>query len=239
MSKNDLIKHEPTIMEIVQQIVGSPNARDQVEVMKELLAMKRAEEDREARRAYFKALHDAQAKIAVTKDGSIVVKNEVRSRYATLEQLDIVLRPLMDEHGFAFDMTELGIKDGMREFGGTLKHLQGHEETKCVNLPLDKSDFRSGVQSEGSTISYARRQLYKLHFNIVERERGESPENVETIDAEQVKDLETVIADVGANKKLFLEYFRIEKVADLKKADLRRAIDLLEKRRKANENPPV
>lgn len=231
---DEIVKTEPTIMEIVQQIAASPNARDQVEVVKELLTLKEHQEDRQAKRAFADALQQLQAKMPeIKKDGAIWVKGILRSRYATIDQLDDVLRPLMAEFGFSFQMSEIGIRESMREFAGTLIHKQGYEKTLTINLPLDKSEFRSAVQSEGSTISYARRQLYKAHFNIVERGQDDdgSGENVEPIDAEQLKDLDTRMKDVKANMKLFCQYFHIEKVADLKKADLARAHEMLEQKK--------
>lgn len=229
----DVIKHEPTAMEIVQQIAASPNAKDQVEVMKELIKMKEHQEDREARRVFSQALQQMQASIApITRDGEIIVKGIVRSRYATMDQLDDVLRPLMKEYGFSFQMSEVGIEEGMRVFTGTLMHSNGQDQTLMVRLPLDKSDFRSVVQSEAATISYARRQLYKLHFNIVERNEPSGGESVEAIDEEQLKDLETLMNDVNANRKSFCHYFQIEKVADLKKSDLLLATEMLRQKKR-------
>lgn len=234
---------EPTIMEVIQQIASSPNAKDQVEIMRELLAIKERAEASEAKRAFDGALHQMQAKIRISRDGAIMVKGEVRSRYATIDQLDDVLRPLMSEHGFSFQMSEVGVEGEMRVFAGTLRHTMGYQDTLLARLPLDRSDFRTQVQSEGSTISYARRQLYKLHFNIVERSQDDdgSGKNVQPIDPEQARDIETMIADTSSNKDVFLAYFRIKNVADLKKADLPLAMEMLQhkqkKRAKKHEDP--
>lgn len=224
---------EPSIMQVVQQIIASPNAKEQVEVMRELLAMKERAEDREAKRAFADALVDLQAEIPpMHKDGTIVVKGVLRSKYVTMDTLDDVLRPLMEKYGFSFTLSEVGINDGMREFCGTISHRGGHEKTLSVFLPLDKSDFRSAVQSEGSTISYARRQLYKAHFNIIERGKDDdgSGQSVEEIGPDEAKDLEIRLMDAKANIPGFLKYFEISDVKELRKADLSRAYEMIERK---------
>ena len=72
--------------------------------------------------------------------------------------------------------------------------------------------------------------MYKAHFNIVERGSDDdaSGVNLEVVDAETLKDLETLIQDTKANKKVFCEYFQIKTVADLKKADVSRAFEMLQ-----------
>lgn len=235
MSEALVRQHEPTLIEMVQQIVASPNAKDQVEVMKELLAMKERQEDREAKRAFADALTDLQAEMPqVNKNAEIRVKGVLRSKYASIEDLDDVIRPLMLKYGFAFSMSEVGIKDTMREFSGTLLHRAGHEKTLSVHMPLDKSDFRSAVQSEGSTISYARRQLYKAHFNIIERGTDDdgSGQSLETITEDQEMDLNAKLDEVKANRGAFLKYFSIEELKDLKQADLARAFEMIERKGK-------
>lgn len=226
----ELAKREPTIMEIIREMAMSPNARDQVEVMKEMIAMKERVEDRAALQAFGQALHNLQSALhPIVKDTEIVVKGKVRSRFASFESIDDVVRPLMDQHGFAFQMSETAIEGNMRVFVGTLIHEQGHEKPLMVRLPLDKSEFRSEVQSEAATISYARRQLYKLHFNIVEYDE-ENPALVEPISEEELKDLNTKIIDTKANLKAFCGYFNVASLKDLKKADLSAAHEMLDQK---------
>jgi hypothetical protein len=61
------------------------------------------------------------------------------------------------------------------------------------------------------------------------------PEGVEpvTISKEQQANLQALIDEVGADMTKFLDYFKIEKLADLPTAEYQRAINALEKKRKA------
>lgn len=230
---HEIARHEPTIMEMVQQIVSSSDPHGQVEVLNKLLDAKERMEDREAKKAFYRAKRSVKDKMGpITKDGVIRVKGVIRSRYTTLDKLDEVLTPLMNEFGLDLTVSEAGpIRDGMREFIGKLAHTDGFSDSLLIHLPLDKSEFRTATQSEGSTISYARRQLIKAHFNIIERNQDDdgSGLNVQTITDDQLKDLETKIQDVGANKAKFLEFWEIGKLSDLKQADLDNAMRMLDK----------
>jgi hypothetical protein len=230
-----LTHREPTIMEIVSQLAQHPDLGKHVDAMERLLAMKERSEDREAMRLYADALAEFQANMPVVeKHGEIKVKGVLRSKYALIEDIDDIIRPLMREYGFAFMLSEIGVKDGMREFSGTLSHRGGHKESLIVHMPLDKSEFRSAVQSEGSTISYARRQLYKAFFNIVERgvDDDGSGQGIEIISEDQARDLQARLDEVKGNVAGFLQYFDIDKLSDLRKADLSRAFEMIEKKAK-------
>jgi hypothetical protein len=61
------------------------------------------------------------------------------------------------------------------------------------------------------------------------------PEGIEpvTISKEQQANLQALIDEVGADMTKFLDYFKIEKLADLPAGEYQRAINALEKKRKA------
>lgn len=225
---------EPSIMSIVQQIAASPNAKEQVAVMQALLDMKERQEDREAKRMFIDALTELQGRIPpIGKHGIIKDRNgATRSRYALAEDVCEVVDPLMHEYGFSYTQSVAGIKDGMREFVGTLLHRGGYEKTLSCFLPLDKSQFRTDVQSEGSTNSYTKRVLYKAHFNI--REVGVdddgSGQGLETISEDEAKDLEIKLQDAKANLGAFLKYFEIAELKELRRSELARAHEMIDRK---------
>lgn len=228
---------EPSIMEVVQQIISSPNAKEQVEVMRELLAMKERAEDREAKRIFYNALAEVQDRIPpIGKHGVIKDRSgATRSKYALQEDICEIVDPIMHEYGFSYTQSTVGIKDGMREFAGTLLHRGGYERTLTTFLPLDKNQFRTDMQSESSTNTFAKRILYKDHFNI--REVGVDDngtgEGLETINEDEVKDLEIKLKDAKANVVAFLKYFEIEELKELRKSELSRAHEMIDRKSKA------
>jgi hypothetical protein len=115
-----------------------------------------------------------------------------------------------------------------------LSHEAGHSETKTVTLPLDASDFRSGVQSVGSTVSYARRTLIKMHLNLIERgEDDDGHGGGEPITEAQVADVLALMEEVKADHGKFLVYMGVGDVKDIRQRDLKKATTALETKRRA------
>jgi hypothetical protein len=94
----------------------------------------------------------------ITKRGKIQGKNRAAIPYARLgEDIHPVIKPILTRHGFAIrHRTEWPRPDCVRVVG-VLTHLSGHSEESAFEAPADKSDYRTHVQSLGSSVSYGRR----------------------------------------------------------------------------------
>lgn len=96
---------------------------------------------------------------SIGKHGKIIVKGALRSHYAKLEDIQAAVRPILQRHGFALrHRTEWPKeKTGIIRVVGILAHVQGHSEESAFEAPMDASDYRTDIQSMGSTVSYGRR----------------------------------------------------------------------------------
>lgn len=207
------------LISIIAQVATDP--RMDVEKMERLLAMQERVIADERKIAFAAALAELQAECPqIEKDGRVVVKGVERSRYAKYETIDEYVRPLLAKYGFSISFDEAGSEGDIRRFSATLTHRKGHAETKFKTMPFDRSEYRSAAQSEGSTTSYARRSLLKMHLNLVERDEDTDGRNLEPISEDQVKDIDTTIADLGMNKARFLLYMGVGAVADIVVRDL-------------------
>lgn len=218
-------------MALVSQLAQEPTL-EKVEVIERLLAMKERQETLQAKRDFIAALTALQAEAPVIQKNGVITDRQgaVRSRYSRIDDIEDIYGPLMQRHGFALTVSVVGITpQGMREFGGNLMHSGGHEKCLSVFLPLDANQSRSAVQSEGSTMSYAKRQLYKAHFNIKEKgvDDDGTGEGLAPISDEQLKTLETLIADARGNKTTFLKLYDIAELAQLPQKYYSAAIDAL------------
>lgn len=236
----ELTKRDPTIMEIVSQLANATTPTlEQVQVIERLLAMQERAQDRDAKRLFMDALADLQAEApSIEKRGVIKSRNgELRSRYVLIEDIEDIYKPLMEKYGFSMTVSVVGIKDGMREFSGLLMHRAGHEKCLSVFLPLDANDSRSKVQSEGSTMSYAKRMLYKAHFNISEKGVDDDGTGVglDLITKEQLQDLEALLTEVKGNRNVFLQLYDIETLDQLPTRYYSAAIATLEEKRKGKK----
>lgn len=138
--------------------------------LRALLDIQAEQQAREAKREFAVALHAAQAKMPrVAKNGTIKLgEGKGAIPFSTWEDMDKVLRPIMEEHGFSltFD-TERGDGGLTVTIIGILLHVSGHSERRLFDLPKDTGPGRNAIQAIGSTFSYGRRYLAEMHFNIV------------------------------------------------------------------------
>lgn len=147
---------------------ASTDTRCNVEKMRALLDMKMELLRDERRMAYNIAMKEAQQEMQPVVRRA---QNE-KKRYAKLEHIDNAIRPIYVAHGFSLsfntrkeaDSTITGICD--------ILHESGHQEQKELNAARDLtgskgSANKTDVQGVGSTISYLRRYLTIMVFNII------------------------------------------------------------------------
>jgi hypothetical protein len=233
---SELVKKEPNVLEIIQQAVASGQ---DVEVLRGLLDLQKDFMRFTAEQSFNASMARLQAKLPqINKDGRIVVGNVERSRYARLEDIDVAIRPLLAEEGFSFSFDEEEFSDSRIRFAATLSHKDGHSVVKRLSVPVDKAavgqrgPVRTAIQDAGSTSSYARRYLIKMHLNLVERDEDIDGNDLATIDNEQELNLSALISEVGADRAKFLHFMGVAELSQIPAREYQKAMNLLETKRK-------
>jgi ERF superfamily len=137
-----------------------------------LFRMKQQNDAELAKRAFNVAMAACQAEmVPVARDAR---NTHTQSRYATYEAIDEALRPIYSRHGFSVmfgtgkPKTPGGVCITCR-----VKHDAGYEEELLeLEAPADTAGSRGNanktpVQAIGSTVSYLRRYLIGMAFNLV------------------------------------------------------------------------
>ncbi len=143
-----------------------------VEKLERLIAMQERIMAHNARAAFNASYSVMQPKIPqIDEKGRILVAGKVRSTYAKLEDIHAVIKPILAAHGFSIrHRTEWPAdRPGVIRIVGILSHEQGHAEESAFEAPADKSDYRTDIQSQGSTVSYGRRYTTLDLLNISTR----------------------------------------------------------------------
>lgn len=137
-----------------------------IEKFERLIELQNKERSRQAREAYYADMAMLQSEMpTVAENGQIKVNGQVRSRYAKHEDIVSVCRPLMQKYGFSFS-AKTDFTGGQLIIEGIVAHKLGHtEETKMV-LPFDNSGSKNAVQAVGSSVSYGRRYVFSMLFNV-------------------------------------------------------------------------
>ena len=223
------------LLAVIARAVSDPKM--DVEKMERLLALQERVMESQRRIAFAEALARLQAKLPqINKDGRIIVKGTERSRYARIEDIDVAIRPLMAEEGFAFSFDSDSADTKVFKLSCKLSHQMGHSETKFLTLPLDASEYRTNVQSIGSTLSYGKRYLIKMHLNLVEAgEDDDGQGGSKPITEDQAKDLGTMLQDVKGDLQGFLKFMGVSKLEAILSKDYQKAISAIEAKRRTQQ----
>lgn len=87
--------------------------------------------------------------------------------FAKWEDIDRLLRPMMIAEGFSMIFDMAAKEGGGAVVTATLRHSGGHSVTASIPLALDAGAGRNNLQAMGSTLSYGKRYLAEMLFNIV------------------------------------------------------------------------
>jgi hypothetical protein len=165
----------------IMALARDPSVR--VDVIERLVQMQERMEDRQAERDFASALRAAQAEVKqverlgfvdLTKAGERPKEGAQRGyRFARDEDLDKMLRPIMDKYGFSIFYDRAPRDGGGLVVTATLLHVGGHSKTSSFPLPIDTGPGRNNLQALGSTDSYAHRYLKEGFFSIVRKGRDD------------------------------------------------------------------
>jgi hypothetical protein len=104
----------------------------------------------------------------ITEQGQILVDGKLRSRYATNEDIQEVVKPILQAHGFSLRFRH-EVADGWLKVIGILSHRSGHSEHDEFVTRADDSGKKNPIQAIGSARSYGQRYTTTALLNIATR----------------------------------------------------------------------
>lgn len=153
-----------------------------------------------------------------------------KQKWVTLEKMHRIAKPIIDQHGFSLSYgTERSDTPGWVRLKCDVHHTGGHIETYYApDIPPDIAGPKGGenktpVQGAGSSISYMRRYLMGLIFNITVAGEDNDGQTDTLTDAE-VEMLRNAIAEgAKTNKNITIvrvcEIAKVENLQDIRKKD--------------------
>lgn len=88
-------------------------------------------------------------------------------KFALYEDIDEVIRPILNKYGFSLSFTTTERQGGGLVVNGILAHREGHSRTTSLPLALDTSGGKNNLQAMGSSSSYGRRYAACILLNII------------------------------------------------------------------------
>lgn len=213
-----------------------------VSKMQALMAMKADEQTREAWQAFSQSMVECQT-------GMLPIRKNVKAdrfKYVSFEALDDAMRPLYTRMGFSPSFSAEPMPDGRVLVVCDLYHRSG--VSKRYSVPMTPSakgakggDVMTQIQAEGAAVSFGRRYLLLMMFNIATSEDDRASQTVSTdkITESQRDDLIQRCADAKISKANFCTAFSIAEVGDLPAAKLTDAINRIDGHKKKYERKPA
>jgi hypothetical protein len=138
-----------------------------------LLRVRRDEAHDHARRAFNAAMAACQSEMEPVL--RVSDNPGVRSKYAKLEKIDQQMRPIYTRHGFSVRFGSAAPpQPGWMRITCTVAHDSGYFEENYLDSPVTTTGSQGGriamtpVQAVGSVVTYLRRYLLGMVFNIVQ-----------------------------------------------------------------------
>lgn len=157
------IGESATILQVIQRAAADPQC--DIEKMERLMAMHERMQARNAEAEFSAAMAAMQCDIpSIAERG----KGHGIIRYATFEDINDVIKPIMQKHGFAISFKVEHTGAGV-SVTGILMHRSGHREQTTMLLPSDTSGSKNAVQAVGSSTSYGKRYVMSALLNITTR----------------------------------------------------------------------
>lgn len=199
--------------------------------LEKLLAMQEHLEAKQAEKEFNEALRAAQQEVPrVQKNGKVNLGDGKGGyAFATWEDMDTILRPVMLRHGFSLSFDTMQREGGGLIVSGTLTHTSGHSRTVSMPLALDTGAGRNNLQATGSSLSYGRRYVAEMLFNIVRTGADDDATTADPISAEQAEELLLLLEETGTRLGAFLEVMvsNAQSVEEIQKADFVRVKNAL------------
>lgn len=159
--------------DILNQIVALAKDPEKAGAIEAMANLAMNMQDREAERRFRMAKHEAVMEMpSITKRGAISGKNNmVMSRYSTFEDIDRVVRPILNKHRLilTFNVNHEGqmvtVQPVLSYSDGEMAHEEKGGE---MVLAVDTTGAKNATQGAGSAASYGKRHSMKAMLNIIE-----------------------------------------------------------------------
>ncbi len=240
-----------TLMSVISRAATDPNV--DVGKMERLFALYTQMDNQRKEQAFNEAMRAAQEKMPrIHKNRENTHKSY---KYSTLEELNKSAVPVYTAEGFALSFgTADGAPTGYYRVTCRVSHRDGYSRDYQADMPFDTvgdkgNPNKTAIQGFGSSMSYGRRYLTLMIFNISttddEDDDGQGGVRDEYITHDQAVTLTKMMTDNGLDVGVFLKWAGVEHIGDILASRFQRACTALQGKIDAKKatnnttNPPT
>lgn len=216
---------------IAMQTGQSPDALEKLVALQERMEKRQAEKDFIDALAQFRA-----ACPPVKKNKTANIKTESGSSYsyvyAELDEIARVVDPILEKFGFSYTWNTTATEKSIT-VECILRHRAGHSTSSTFTVPVESRSGMSPQQKYGAASTFAQRRSLG---NVLGLTTTDKDTDTAAVDPTKVsEDQATALADrvrevcKGDQEKRFLAYMGVDKVADVRANDYKKAMASLDR----------
>lgn len=221
------------VMAAIQQGAG-------IEALKELVALRNAQEDRDAAKEFAVAMARFQQTcppIAKEREGKVATASgtSFSYKYASLPSIAKTIAPHLAAVGLSYSW-DTRTDGGNLTVTCTVRHINGHSVKSECTLPTESRAGMSAQQKVGSARTFGERLSLIQALGITTADPdldGADPVSRECITEQQAGDLEALASEVGVPMARVLKAAKVAAVEDILAAQYGRFVQMLEAKRGA------
>lgn len=240
---------QSSLLQVIERAARDPSV--DIDKMERLMLMMERQQARTAEQAFSEAMNITQEEMRpISKDAS---NPQTHSKYASYAALDNAMRGIYAKNGFSLSFSSEMVGESLICVTCKVAHRNGHVERPTLSIPIDTKgpqgkDVMTRTHATMSAVTYAKRGLLKMVFNIAEGDRtldddgnraGGYQGPTGNITPEQEATLLKMMTDNGLDVLVFLQWAKIERIADLPAANYGKAFNALTTKIAAKNAKPV
>jgi hypothetical protein len=238
-----LARAEPSIERLMEIALKS----DKTESLERLVALHERMQANRARGEFHEAMAKFKAEcppiprrsenpqFSVTRDG-----RKVASKFASLEDIGSTIRPALAKHGLDFRWSDYTISEGFMELACIVSHVGSHSEASSMKFPLESKAGASPQQLYAIVNTYLRRYTLVNALGLTtvddDNDGNEASGSAETITEHQAANINAMLDELKADRKVFLEYMGVESIEKMPVSRFKEAIAAIEKKRRKQDS---
>ena len=168
-------------------------------------------------------------RIVETKTGGGITKSGKEFKFPYADLCDILDQALsvLQRLGFSHGFSLVVLADGKQYQRCTLRHREGHAETCDVPYMPDMGGHMNAIQQIGSGLTYSERYAMLGALGLPTGGPPVDSATLKPITEEQVRSLNDLIIQVGADRAKFLEFAGVKMLQEIKASQFDRLADML------------
>ncbi len=208
---------EPSVAMMLQNVIDGGITNENVAALESLVGLYDRMQAKNAEKDFAVAFNRLMAEMPPIQATKPVPNNDgtVRYRFAPLEEIEAIVRPVALRNGFSYSFSEGQSEPGRITKVCTVQHSSGHKRVHTFTVRTSAPPKANDSQADGSTHSYAKRGAFSDAFSIIVDHDDDARMIGQPIGAAMGDDLQRRVIVVGADKEAFLKYAGASRFEDI------------------------